>query len=337
MKTRFFTLFALLCLSIVATVGCSSGRSDPSVASAQDATAATTLASGTASPEQMPTDAALTVGGSFTVGDYDVKLLQVVEWPEVTVVTSKSIATIPPKQADNKWLVIAVEINSHNAPISMKWGQLASTLALIKGYAERSSAIFDADGKKNELSAIGALIPAQKGWYLTHLSMKVNEVNRMAVVSIDPLGGSIFLAPGRYGDGISELYGDSIVVVPNIPNPDSLKDEPIDLGNGSILADPARSEDPGRSTWFVGLKKVGENAGKVAQFSLLFEIPKRATDLAWQFLNSPLIKLPQPTVGTIPDKTGGGVRLTSKSMTVEEMCRAWAGLLPPDTVCINRR
>ena len=245
---------------------------------------------------------ALEIGSTFSSGSYDVKLLQVVEWPKITVLNSQSFNTIPPKQSDHNWLMLTVEVKNNEAAASLNLGELASSLALSRG----DSVMVDSDGEKYELTAIGSPTPPEKGFFVTKILEQ--NLSQMVAIFVPPLGGSIFITP----DGIQKL----------VVAPPPLKDGQIDLGNTSVLADPAGPK------WFVGLEKAGGGTGNVAQFSLLFEIPKGATGLQWQFLSA-LTKLPLPTVGTIPEESGGeGLKVTIYTPPFSETCKAWEALLP---------
>ena len=88
------------------------------------------------------------------------------------------------------------------------------------------------------------------------------------------------------------------------------------VGMGAILADPVGPK------WDVGFSPkegLGIGPGQVEQFSLLFEIPEGATELSWQFLDLPLVELPQSLSEPLPE-TEGGFGITSMSLTHSELC-----------------
>ncbi len=77
-----------------------------------------------------PTERTLKVGDTFTVDSFTVKLVQVVEWPEVVTLSSKSMNTIAPKQADNTWLIVTLELENKGSTTATNIGKLTSALAL---------------------------------------------------------------------------------------------------------------------------------------------------------------------------------------------------------------
>ena len=255
-----------------------------------------------AAPDTSASIPALEIGSTFPAGGYQVKLLQVIEWPEISMLNSQGINPIPPKQSDHSWLMVTAEVSSNAAATPLNLGELASPLALSPG----DSALLGAAGEKYELTAVGSPTPPEKGFFVTWILEQ--NLSQMVAIFFPPIGDSIFITL----DGRQKL----------VVAPPPLKEGQIDLGTTSVLADPQGTR------WYVGLQKAGGEAGSAAQFSLLFEIPKGASGLKWQFLGSSA-ELPQPTAGTLPSESGaGGMKISSFTLPFSEACKAWEALLP---------
>lgn len=288
----FIILCSFVCLLIVA-VGLLFGRDRISAAFKQ-------LSGPAFTPTPTPVPS-LKVGDTFTAGDYEAKLIQVVEWDKVTILTSNGFDTLPPKESGNSWLIVALEINSKSAAVSLNLGNLTSVLAL----GNTDAVLVDATGQKYELSGVGTSVP-DKGWILTLIDQTPSTM--VALFQGTP-SGKVFIQPGGYN---------KLAIVQN-----PLQNGQIVLSQESLLADPAGPK------WYVGLKKQGAETN-VAQFSLLFEVPKDKPELSLQLLGSSLpVKLPKTIIGTPSQQnSSGGLTITSMTVTHSEMCKAWQDLIP---------
>jgi len=95
-----------------------------------------------------PESLSLQLGDTFTVDSYQVKLIQVEERPSIIALTSDNIGAVAPKQNENVWLVLAIEItNSGNETVPLT-------------FLPSSAVILEADGQQVELSSVGVLAPA---------------------------------------------------------------------------------------------------------------------------------------------------------------------------------
>jgi hypothetical protein len=248
------------------------------------------------------TPLALEIGSSFTSGSYDVKLIQVSTWPTVTFVNPQNVRSIPPSEGQD-WLTVALEVSSKQAKASMSLGELVSSLALTSG----DSVVVDAAGEKHPLSAVGCPTRPEQGWFMTRIQEQTPA--SMIAIMVDPIGGSGYMDPNA-----ASMFA-------LVPNP--LQDGHMDFGNNSCLSDPTGPK------WHVGIETGSGGTDRVIPFSLLFAVPKTASGLEWQFLGSPLTKLPLPTVGSISVPTAAsGFSMTSFSLTQSEMCKAWNIALP---------
>jgi hypothetical protein len=129
-------------LVMLLLVGCGA----PAVTPVSEAPAATSspVPSVATSTSELPS---LQTGGTFTIDSYQVKLIQVEERPTIIALTSDRIGAIDPKQNENAWLVLTIEIkNLENE---------TSPLTLLPS----SAAVLNADGRQAELSSVGVSVP----------------------------------------------------------------------------------------------------------------------------------------------------------------------------------
>jgi len=295
-------------LVILLLAGCSEAQVGPTATSTSVPPTSTpaptptpTLVPPTPTPEQ-PT---LTLGDTFTAGEYEIDLVEVAQWDEITLLTDDRTRTTSPEQSENTWLVVTVELRNEGGAASIGLCDLTSVGALTSS----DVSVVDSAGHEYGLSSVGAITP--ESLFLTVIS---NQYSGKMIVVVRP-SPSRRLFPTVQQGGYRRL-----AVVPG-----PLEDGHLVLGNKPVLADP---DGP---TWYVGLGGPSSGADAVAQFSLLFEVPRDTNDLSWRFLDAPLTRLPQPVAGSPPppsEEEDSGFSITSYTLTTSDMVGVWADLFP---------